>query len=117
MPEISAEDLANAKVDSDQLRKTLQFTLWQLEGLRHWEKDAIFDVCKTMAQCMELKPKDLFGLLFVAITGSANSVSVFDAMVILGPDMSRARLRHALNVMGGPSKKEAKRWDKEYRTL
>jgi len=44
-------------------------------------------------------------------------VSVFDAMVILGPDMSRARLRHALNVMGGPSKKEAKRWDKEYRTL
>jgi glutamyl-tRNA synthetase len=38
-------------------------------------------------------------------------------MAILGPDMTRARLRHAVNVLGGPSKKEAKRWEKEYREL
>lgn len=117
MPDISTDDLVNSKVDNDLLRKTLQFTLWHLEALRSWNKDDIFAICKSMAQSMEIKPKDLFALLFVAITGNANSVSVFDAMVILGPDLSRARLRHALQLMGTPSKKEAKRWDKEYRIL
>lgn len=117
MPDISADDLVNPNIDNDLLRKTLQFTLWHLEALRSWDKDDIFTICKSMAQSMEIKPKDLFALLFVAITGNANSVSVFDAMVILGPDLSRARIRHALQLMGTPSKKEAKRWDKEYRTL
>jgi len=55
--------------------------------------------------------------LFVAISGSAQSVSVVDAMAILGPDMSRARLRHALEVVGGVSKKESKRLEKEYKAL
>ena len=116
MPDISTADLHNDKVDADVLRKTMQFTLWQLESLRDWQKDAIFNICKTTATQMELKPKDLFAALFVVITGSANSVSVFDAMVILGPDLSRVRLRYGLELMGTPSKKEAKRWDKEYRS-
>ena len=38
-------------------------------------------------------------------------------MSILGPDMVRARLRHAVNTVGGPSKKEAKRWEKEFRVI
>ena len=31
--------------------------------------------------------------------------------------MSRARIRHAVELLGGLSKKEAKRWDKEYQAL
>jgi glutamyl-tRNA synthetase len=31
--------------------------------------------------------------------------------------MSRARLRHALETLGGVSKKQAKKLDKEYRQL
>ena len=38
-------------------------------------------------------------------------------MAMLGPDMSRARLRHAIEVLGGVSKKAAKRLEKEYRAL
>ena len=38
-------------------------------------------------------------------------------MAMLGPDMSRARIRHALEVLGGVSKKAAKRLDKEYMAL
>ena len=38
-------------------------------------------------------------------------------MAMLGPDMSRARIRHALEVLGGVSKKAAKRLDKEYIAL
>ena len=38
-------------------------------------------------------------------------------MELLGPDMSRARIRHAVDVLGGVSKKAAKRLEKEYRQL
>jgi glutamyl-tRNA synthetase len=85
--------------------------------LRHWQKDDIFAICKGMAETLDIKPKDLFATLFVVITGTTNSVSVFDAMENLGPDMSRARIRHAIELLGGLSKKEAKRWDKEYQAL
>lgn len=72
---------------------------------------------KSLAQAMEIKPKDFFAPLFVAISGSTASVSVFDAMAILGSDISRARMRTAVNALGGPSKKETKRWEKEYAAL
>jgi len=50
--------------------------------------------------------------MFAAITGQASSVSVLDAMEILGPDLTRFRLRQALDLLGGVSKKENKEWEK-----
>jgi glutamyl-tRNA synthetase len=38
-------------------------------------------------------------------------------MAILGPDICRARLRHAVNILGGVSKKQVKRLEKEYKDL
>jgi glutamyl-tRNA synthetase len=40
-----------------------------------------------------------------------------DAMAILGSDVTRARLRSAIEVMGGVSKKQAKRFEKEFREI
>ena len=42
---------------------------------------------------------------------------VVDSMDMLGPDMSRARIRHAIEVLGGVSKKAAKRLEKEFQAL
>jgi glutamyl-tRNA synthetase len=39
-------------------------------------------------------------------------VSVLDAMEILGPDLTRFRLRQAIDLLGGVSKKENKEWEK-----
>ena len=33
-------------------------------------------------------------------------------MEIIGPDLTRFRLRNALELLGGASKKEAKEWEK-----
>jgi glutamyl-tRNA synthetase len=117
MLKLTQDDLGNKNIEPEYVRKALQFTLWRLEALRHWQKDDIFAICKGMAETLDIKPKDLFATLFVVITGTTNSVSVFDAMENLGPDMSRARIRHAIELLGGLSKKEAKRWDKEYQAL
>jgi glutamyl-tRNA synthetase len=40
-----------------------------------------------------------------------------DSMSILGADITRARLRHGIDVLGGVSKKAAKRLEKEYAAL
>lgn len=115
--DVTAESFADIKMEEETLRKALQFALWKLEALRSWEKDKIFAEMKSLAQAMDVKPKDFFAPLFVAVAGTTASVSVFDSMTILGPDMTRARLRHAVNVVGGPSKKETKRWEKEFAEL
>ena len=53
----------------------------------------------------------------MAIAGTANSFSVLDSMQIIGPDMSRSRVRHAVDVLGGISKKGMKKLDKKYRDV
>lgn len=97
--------------------RRLQFVLWQLEAQRDWERGALFDCLKVLAAALELKPKALFAPLFVAIAGSSAAYSMPDSMAILGPDMTRARLRRAIDVLGGVSKKAAKRLEKEYASL
>ena len=110
--DLQVEQFAHKKLASDDVRKALQLLLWKLEALRQWDKDGITAQIQQVAEVMELKLRDLTPLLFVAITGQASSVSVLDAMAHLGPDLTRFRLRQALELLGGASKKEVKAWEK-----
>ena len=100
------------KLTPDQVRQALQLLLWKLEATRQWDKDGITASIQQIAELLELKLRDLMPLLFAAITGQASSVSVLDAMAHLGPDLTRFRLRQALELLGGSSKKEVKAWEK-----
>lgn len=117
MPEITPISLESKKLDIDQVRKVLQFAVWRTEALRQWERDAIHDVFMDLAEKLDLKIRDVLAPIFVAISGKPVSPPLFDSMHLLGPDMTRARLRHALEVAGGISKKQGKKLDKEYRQL
>ncbi|MEG1082591.1 MAG: glutamate--tRNA ligase, partial [Pseudomonas sp.] len=97
---------------ADQVRQVLQLILWKLESLRQWEKDRITGCIQAVVEALELKLRDAMPLMFAAISGQASSVSVLDAMEILGPDLTRYRLRQALDLLGGVSKKENKEWEK-----
>ncbi len=104
-------------VKDEQLVELLQFCVWQLDNLREWNRDAIFASLKAVADAMELKMKDFVAPLFIAIAGTTASISVFDSMVVLGPDMSRARLRNALDLLGGVGKKKLKKLEKRYEEI
>ena len=114
---VSADDFAHKKLEPSDVKKVLQFTLWKLEQLRQWHRDGIFAEIKGLAKAMDIKLGDFNHPIFVAIAGTPNSWSVMESMEILGPDMTRARLRHAVEVLGGVSKKEAKRLEKEFALL
>lgn len=106
--DLKREDFAHGKLDELTVRQLLQLALWRLEAQRSWHKDDIMADVRQVGEHLGLKLKDALAPLFVAITGSPRSVSVLEAMVILGPDLVRARLRHALLVVGEFSKKESK---------
>ncbi|MBR9796821.1 MAG: glutamate--tRNA ligase, partial [Gammaproteobacteria bacterium] len=95
----------------------MQFVLWRLEAQQDWSRDALFAALKNLAEAMDIKPKTLFAPLFVALSGEKVAYSIPDSMAILGPDMTRARLRTAIEVCGGVSKKAAKRLEKTYADL
>ncbi|GAA5219347.1 glutamate--tRNA ligase [Corallincola platygyrae] len=111
LPETAFDGLA---LESEQLRKVLQFVSWEMDSLRHWDKEQIFPALKGLAKAMDVKMKDFMAPVFISIAGTTATFSVVDAMEILGPDLSRARLRQASQLVGSPSKKEAKRWQKEF---
>ena len=72
-----------------------------------------------MSEVEDLKLKELLRLFFVAISGSTVSLPLFDGMALLGPDLSRTRIRKALEKLSeagsGLSKKGLKSLEKEYR--
>ncbi len=117
MLDLAENDFTHKKLEPAEVKKVLQFTLWKLEQVRHWDKDNIFAEIKALSKLMGVKLGDFNHPIFVAIAGTPNSWSVMESMEILGADISRARLRFAIEVLGGVSKKEGKRLEKEFKAL
>jgi len=117
MPALGPESFSGGKLESETLLKLLQFAAWRIEELPVWHRDRIEQSLLQLSEVLDLKIRDFLHPLFVAITGTAVSVSVIDAMAILGLDLCRARLRHALAALGGISGKQQKILEKEYQNL
>ena len=114
---ISADDLKATGMDEEQLVIALQFALWRLESVQVWQRDNIFNALKAIADGLNIKLKPFLAPFFIAIAGSSASISVMDSMHLLGADMSRARLRHAIELLGGVGKKKLKKLESDYQQL
>ena len=117
MLDIAEADFAVNKLSTDEQLKVLQFALWRLEQQQDWQRDQLFAELKNLAEKMDIKLQLFLAPIFVAVAGTTASFSVNDAMELLGPDMSRARLRHAIDILGGVTKKQAKKLEKEFASL
>ena len=111
-PSLSKEQFESKKLSEEQVRQSLQFAIWRLESLFTWNNDTVSQTLMDLANQMEIKLRDFMPAFFIAIAGSTASTPVMQTMVTIGPDLTFARLRHALEVVGGPSKKEVKVWEK-----
>lgn len=117
MPAISEQNFEHKKISMDDSRKILQFIAWRVEELKAWHRDRIEHALMQLAEQMDIKIRDFLFPLFIAIAGTSVSTSVIDSVAILGLDMTRARLRHAIQVLGGISNKQLKILEKEYADL
>jgi glutamyl-tRNA synthetase len=117
MPAITPESFTHKSLDTETMLKILQYVAWRLEEIPGWHRDHIERALVAMAEKMGLKIRDLLFPVFIAIAGTSVSVSVIDSMGILGLDLTRARMRHAMATLGGISGKQQKNLEKEYQQL
>ena len=107
--EIAVEQLLEGKLDRDTVSVALELALQRIEGLE-WNKAEIENMLRDLATLTTIKFRDFLRPFFIIIAGSPVSVPLFDAMEILGRDLCRARLRHALGLVGKPQTAEKRNW-------
>jgi glutamyl-tRNA synthetase len=100
---ISVEQLLEGKLDRDTISKALQLALVRVDSLT-WNKTEIENMFKGIAAELGVKLRDCLRPFFVVVSGSPVSVPLYDAMEILGRDLCRARLRHALDLVNKTKK-------------
>jgi glutamyl-tRNA synthetase len=96
---LSVKDFEDAKMPLDITRKAFGETLESMDELMDWNREAIGSLFKEEAERHGAKLRDFLRPFYVAIAGSATSTPLFDSMEILGRDLCRARLRHALQLL------------------
>ncbi len=115
--DLTPDKFAHKQLDPELQKKVLQYSLWRLEALSTMDRDSVEAVLQQLSKQLELKIRDFLFPLFVAVSGKPVSTSVIESISILGLDITRARIRQAIEVLGGISKKTAKKLESEYRAL
>ena len=116
LPTLSEADFEHKSLERAEVLKVLHHTLAAFDEMRDWQRDELFSTCQALATTLDLKFRDFLFPLFIATSGRAVSLPLFDSWIFLGTNLSRARLRSALDSLG-VSNKERKRLDKEYQVL
>ena len=113
---LSEDDFRHKTLSRDDVIRVLHHTLLVFDGLPAWQPDLLLTACQTLSDACGIKFRDFLFPLFVAVTGRSVALPLFDSLVFLGADLSRARLRDALDVYK-VSGKAKKRLDKAYDQL
>ena len=110
--DVTAEQLRAGKLDDEALRKAFSLALSMFDALPDWELEPISASMTHLAEILGAKVRDVVRPFYVAIAGRAQSLPLYDSMVLLGRDLVRERLRGALECLGGATKAEAEAWKK-----
>jgi glutamyl-tRNA synthetase len=103
-----------SKLDETTTRRAMALIMWTLDALPQWELGGIEFTIDRVAASLGRKPREIARPLYVAITGSPTSIPLYDSMELLGRDMTRERLRGALETLGAPTKREQDDWRREF---
>ena len=76
-----------------------------LQALADWTVEAVEEALRAaLVEGLGLKPRKAFVPLYVAVSGRASSLPLFDSMVLLGRDRTLARLQAARTATAGAEK-------------
>ena len=115
--EITQASFAHKDLGEGDCLRILDHALRTLERMRSWQRDDMFEELKSLAEAMDVKFRDFLFPLFVAVSGREVSLPLFDSMAFLGSDLTRTRIRTAIDALGGLSKKETRRLERAFQEL
>jgi len=70
-----------------------------LDPILDWSVEAIETALRGFCEAHDLKPKEIFMPIRIAVTGRAATPPLFDTMAVLGKEICRWRLRMAIEVL------------------
>lgn len=101
LPKLKAEDFKVIALKNTMQIKVLKFLWLQLEYIEKWDKATILYKVKQLSNHFKIKMKTIIAPIFIAINGRLISTSVIDTIVIIGKDITRIRIKQAINILGG----------------
>jgi glutamyl-tRNA synthetase len=107
---VSEDELRASKLAEADLRAAFALVLDEFEAEPAWEAGAVKAVFDRVAVALHCRLRDLVRPFYVAISGRASSLPLFESMELLG--RVRERLRVALHLLGGATPKESAQWRK-----
>jgi glutamyl-tRNA synthetase len=112
-----AAELVLEDKTKEELAEIFQIAVWRLETLRRFDGESVQAELKGLAEKLGLKLRAFARPFYVALTGQPASTPLFQSMEIFGSDLSRVRLRRAIELLGGISGKAMKRVEARYAEL
>jgi glutamyl-tRNA synthetase len=91
------------RVMSPESRPLLEAALEALRGVERFDPDEIEAALREVVEREEVKPKDVFQPLRVAITGGTVSPGIFESLAALGREESLRRIERALGRLAAPA--------------
>lgn len=85
--------------NAPEVRNWLSVSLNTLEQMNEWEDEEMEESLRLVASDLGTKPRQLFGALRVAITGSTVSPPLFPSMKILGREKSLERIAKSIALL------------------
>ncbi len=95
--EVTFDDESAAKINEADSKKVIATAIETLSGLSLWSHGEIESALrKALIEGLGLKPRNAFGPVRIAVTGSHISPPLFESMELLGKERSMARLESAV---------------------
>ncbi|CEL12340.1 Glutamate--tRNA ligase [Candidatus Portiera aleyrodidarum] len=114
LPNLKTEDFKVISLKTALQIKVLKVLWLQLEYIEKWDKVTILYKVKQLSNHFKIKMKTILAPIFIAINGRLISTSVIETLGIIGKDITRIRLKHAINILGGITLEQEKKIIKEY---
>ncbi len=96
--EVTFDVESAAKLDDSEAKKVIATSITALEPIQNWKHDEIEAALRAaLIEGLGLKPRNAFGPVRIAVTGSHISPPLFESMELLGRERSMARLKSAAN--------------------
>jgi glutamyl-tRNA synthetase len=108
----SVDAMRGGKLDDETLRKAFVLALAVFDTLPDWTTESAQAAVRRVGDVLAVKLRDIVRPFYVATTGSAQSLPLFESMELLGRDLVRERFRVALEKLGGAKNAEAEQWKK-----
>ena len=114
---VEVESFTHKSLTVDQCIEILDYAIRVVDGVSEWKSNIIHQAFNSLAEAMGMRIRDVLFPLFVAISGRRVALPLFDSIELLGLEMTRSRMRSAIEILGGISKKKKKLLDKSWEAL